>query len=182
MELTTQDVKKMIKVFLINLIIILFLFSKSLIAADMSGYLLTKAIKDFNDKNYEVAYKSLSNIVPTGNPVAAYLLGQMYLKGLGIKIDHKAAYEMISYSSQKLFNHDQALALESQITLSNMYNKGIGTDANKSKAYMWAYIAQKTNEEMHLKYLKELQKNLSSEDITNAEKQGLKIFKKVLKE
>jgi len=63
-----------------------------------------------------------------------------------------------------------------------MYNKGIGTDANKSKAYMWAYIAHKTNEEMHLKYLKELQKNLSSEDITNAEKQGLKIFKKVIKE
>ena len=106
----------------------------------MSGYLLTKAIKDFNDKNYEAAYKSLSNIVPTGNPVAAYLLGQMYLKGLGIEIDHKAAYEMIYYSSQKLFNHDQALALESQITLSNMYNKGLGTDANKSKAYMWACL------------------------------------------
>ena len=47
---------------------------------------------------------------------------------------------------------------------------------------MWAYIAHKTNEEMHLKYLKELQKNLSSEDITNAEKQGMKIFKKVIKE
>ena len=106
----------------------------------------------------------------------------MYLKGLGIEIDHEAAYEMIYYSSQKLFNHDQALALESQITLSNMYNKGLGTDANKSKAYMWAYIAHKTNEQMHLKYLKELQKNLSSEDITNAEKQGLKIFKKVIKE
>ena len=84
----------MIRVFLINLIIILFLSSKSLIAADMSGYLLSKAIKDFNDNNYESAYKSLSNIVPTGNPVAAYLLGQMYLKGLGIEIDHKAAYEM----------------------------------------------------------------------------------------
>ena len=55
----------MIKVFLINSMIIFFLFSKSLIAADMSGYLLTKAIKDFNDKNYEAAYKSLSNIVPT---------------------------------------------------------------------------------------------------------------------
>ncbi|MCH2678779.1 MAG: SEL1-like repeat protein, partial [Alphaproteobacteria bacterium] len=104
----------MIRVFLINLIIILFLSSKSLIAADMSGYLLSKAIKDFNDNNYEAAYKSLSNIVPTGNPVAAYLLGQMYLKGLGIEIDHEAAYEMIYYSSQKLFNHDQALALESQ--------------------------------------------------------------------
>jgi len=58
----------MIRVFLINLIIILFLSSKSLIAADMSGYLLSKAIKDFNDNNYESAYKSLSNIVPTGNP------------------------------------------------------------------------------------------------------------------
>ena len=172
----------MTNVFLINLIIVLFLFSKSLIAADMSGYLLNTAIKDFNDKNYEVAYKSLSNIAPTGNPVAAYLLGQMHLKGLGIKIDHKVAFEMISYSSKKLFSHDQALALESQITLSNMYNKGLGTEVDKSKAYMWAYIAHKTNEEMHLKYLNELQKNLSSQDITNAEKQGLKIFKKVIKE
>ena len=54
----------MIKVFLISLIITLFLFSKSLIAADMSGYLLTKAIKDFNDKNYEVAYESFLNLVP----------------------------------------------------------------------------------------------------------------------
>ena len=40
MELITQDVIKMIRVFLINSIIILFYSSKSLIAADMSGYFI----------------------------------------------------------------------------------------------------------------------------------------------
>ena len=182
MELITQDVKTMIKLFKINIIVILFIFTKTIIAADMSGYLLTKAIKDFNDKNYEIAYQSLSNIAPTGNPVAAYLLGQMYLKGLGIDKDHIAAYEMILYSSQKLFKHDQALALESQITLSNMYDKGIGTDPDKSKAYMWAFIAHKTNDEMHLKHIDQLKKSLSSQDVTSAEKKGLKIFKKVIRD
>ena len=40
-------------------------------------------------------------------------------------------------------------------------------------------VIYKETKNQATKYLKELQKNLSSEDITNAEKQGLKIFKKV---
>jgi len=159
-------------------IIILFLIiSKTLIAADMSGYLLNQAIKEFNNKNYEAAYKSLSNIAPTGNPVATYLLGQMYLKGLGIKINPVTAFEMILYSAERLFSHDKVLALESQITLSNMYKKGIGTNENNEKAYMWAFIAHKTNERMHLSYLKELQTHLTPKEIMNIEKKGLKLFK-----
>ena len=162
--------------------IILFLItSKTIFAADMSGYLLNQAIKEFNNKNFKVAYKSLSNIAPTGNPVATYLLGQMYLKGLGIDVNNKNAYEMILYSAERLFSHDKALALESQITLSNMYKEGIGTTASNEKAYMWAFIARKTNEEMHLSYLKELQNQLSPEEIINFEKKGLKIFKKFIK-
>ncbi|MBH87656.1 MAG: hypothetical protein CMJ12_00690 [Pelagibacterales bacterium] len=163
-------------------IIIFFLISsKTLVAADMSGYLLNQAIKEFNNKNYEVAYKSLSNIAPAGNPVATYLLAQMYLKGLGIEINNKNAYEMILYSAERLFSHDKALALESQITLSNMYKEGIGTKVSNEKAYMWAFIARKTNEEMHLNYLKELQNQLTPEEINDFEKKGLKIFKNSIK-
>ena len=62
-------------------------------------------ILNLNDKNYVQAYESLTNIAPTGNPVATYLLGQMYLKGLGIEINNKLAFDMILYSSQKLFNY-----------------------------------------------------------------------------
>lgn len=182
MESITQGVKKMIKLFKIIIVITIFISPKNLISADMSGYLLNKAIKEFNDKNYVQAYESLTNIAPTGNPVATYLLGQMYLKGLGIEVNNKLAFDMILYSSQKLFQHDKALALEAQITLSNMYDKGVGTDENKSEAYMWAYIAYKTSENMHLTYLKKLQTNLSTQDITNAEKKGAKLFKNILKD
>lgn len=171
----------MTKLIRLYIIISFLIISKTLIAADMSGYLLNQAIKEFNNKNYKVAYKALSNIAPTGNPVATYLLGQMYLKGLGIEVNNKNAYEMILYSAEKLFSHDKNLALESQITLSNMYKKGIGTNQNNEKAYMWAYIAHKTNEEMHLNYLKDFQEQLSPEEIINIEKQGIKIFKKTIK-
>ena len=85
----------MTKLIWFNVIIFFLVFSKNLVAADMSGYLLNQAIKEFNNKNYEVAYKSLSNIAPAGNPVATYLLGQMFLKGLGIEVNNKNAYEMI---------------------------------------------------------------------------------------
>ena len=88
MELITQDVRKMIK-FLKIITTILIISPKILMSADMSGYLLNKAIEEFNNKNYESAYKSLTNIAPTGNPVANYLLGQMYLKGLGIEPNYK---------------------------------------------------------------------------------------------
>ena len=104
------------------IIIILVISPKVLMSADMSGYLLSKAIKEFNNKNYESAYKSLTNIAPTGNPVANYLLGQMYLQGLGIDPNYKIAYDKILYSSQKLFKHDKSLAIESDthIALGNI--------------------------------------------------------------
>ena len=168
---------------LLKIIIIVLLISpKVLMSADMSGYLLSKAIKEFNNKNYESAYKSLTNIAPAGNPVANYLLGQMYLKGLGIEPNYKIAYDMILYSSQKLFGHDKSLAIESQITLSNMYANGIGTDTDKSKSYMWAYIAYKTSENIHLTYLESLQSTLPPEDIKNIESKGLKLFRKIIKD
>ena len=181
MELITQDVRKMIKLLKI-IIIILVISPKVLMSADMSGYLLSKAIKEFNNKNYESAYKSLTNIAPTGNPVANYLLGQMYLQGLGIEPNYKIAYDKILYSSQKLFKHDKSLAIESQITLSNMYANGIGTDIDSSKAYMWSFIAYKTSENIHLTYLESLKSSVAVEDIKDIEKKGLKLLKNIIKD
>ena len=181
MELITQDVRKMIK-FLKIITTILIISPKILMSADMSGYLLNKAIEEFNNKNYESAYKSLTNIAPTGNPVANYLLGQMYLKGLGIEPNYKIAYDKILYSSQKLFKHDKSLAIESQITLSNMYANGIGTDIDESRAYMWSFIAYKTSENIHLTYLESLQSSISAEDIKNIEEKGLRLLKNIIKD
>ena len=49
MELITQDVRKMIK-FLKIITTILIISPKILMSADMSGYLLNKAIEEFNNK------------------------------------------------------------------------------------------------------------------------------------
>ena len=71
------------KLYKIILIIIMVSFPKFLLSADMVGYLMDQAEQEYNEKNYSKAYTALQNIAPTGHPKAIYLLGNMYLEGLG---------------------------------------------------------------------------------------------------
>ena len=79
------------KIFKIIYVCVFILYNSICYGADMAGYLLDQAIKHYNDKNYNEAYAALNNIAPTGNPVAIYLLGNMYLNGNRI-YNHDCGY------------------------------------------------------------------------------------------
>ena len=133
------------KLYKIILIIIMVSFPKFLLSADMVGYLMDQAEQEYNEKNYSKAYTSLQNIAPTGHPKAIYLLGSMYLEGLGVDKNYEAAHEMILFASQNLYKNDKIMASEAQNKLSEMYEKGMGTIKNNIEAYKWLYIANNTS-------------------------------------
>ena len=133
------------KLYKIVLIIIMVSFPKFLLSADMVGYLMDQAEQEYNEKNYSKAYTSLQNIAPTGHPKAIYLLGSMYLEGLGVDKNYEAAHEMILFASQNLYKNDKIMASEAQNKLSEMYEKGMGTIKNNIEAYKWLYIANNTS-------------------------------------
>ena len=133
------------KLYKIILIIIMVSFPKFLLSADMVGYLMDQAEQEYNEKNYSKAYAALQNIAPTGHPKAIYLLGSMYLEGLGVDKNYEAAHEMILFASQNLYKNDKIMASEAQNKLSEMYEKGMGTIKNNIEAYKWLYIANNTS-------------------------------------
>jgi len=174
-----QDVLLMNKIFKILYIFIFILYSNISFSADMAGYLLDQAIKQYNDKNYKDAFTALNNIAPTGNPVAVYLLGNMYLNGYGIKKNYNIAYQMILFAAQQLPNDYKNIALEAQLTLADMYINGTGVIKNNLEAYKWAYIVNLSNNSLASSILIKLQSALSEEEILLASKEGEEFMKKI---
>lgn len=170
------------KNFTIFIIILLLIIPRTLLSADMVGYLLNQAVIEYNDKNYKNAYKSLTNIAPTGNPIAIYLLAKMHLNGLGIEKNNKIAHDLMLEASNKLIKHDKALAIEAQLTLSNMFTKGLGVDKDYFKAYLWAILARITSEKKSVVDVIELKKILSPNEIEAAEIKAIELHSKMIKE
>ena len=179
MESIIQDVKKMNKIYKVILIIIMLNFPKLLLSADMVGYLMNQAEQEYNDKNYQKAYTSLQNIAPTGNPKAIYLLGTMYLEGLGIDKNYEVAHEMILFASQNLYKNNKIMASEAQNILSEMYKKGIGTIKNNIEAYKWSYIANIAGNTNSLNLLSNLKSLISEEEEILAIKEAKLFLSKI---
>jgi len=163
------------KLYKIILIIIMVSFPKFLLSADMVGYLMDQAEQEYNEKNYSKAYTSLQNIAPTGHPKAIYLLGSMYLEGLGVDKNYEAAHEMILFASQNLYKNDKIMASEAQNKLSEMYKKGMGTIKNNIEAYKWLYIANTTSNANSLNALASLKSLISDKEEALAIKEA-KLF------
>ena len=167
------------KLYKIILIIIMVSFPKFLLSADMVGYLMDQAEQEYNEKNYSKAYTSLQNIAPTGNPKAIYLLGTMYLEGLGIDKNYEVAHEMILFASQNLYKNNKIMASEAQNILSEMYKKGIGTIKNNIEAYKWLYIANIAGNTNSLNLLSNLKSLISEEEEILAIKEAKLFLSKI---
>jgi len=172
-------VKLINKIFKIIYICSFILYSNISYGADMAGYLLDQAIKHYNDKNYNDAFTALNNLAPTGNPVAIYLLGNMYLNGYGIKKNNKVAHDMILFASENLPNNFKELAIEAQMILIDMYANGTGVIKNNLEAYKWAYIVNLSNNSLATSIIIKLRDKLSEEEILLASKEGDEFMKKI---
>ena len=140
---------------------------------------MNQAEQEYNDKNYQKAYTSLQNIAPTGNPKAIYLLGTMYLEGLGIDKNYEVAHEMILFASQNLYRNNKIMASEAQNILSEMYKKGIGTIKNNIEAYKWSYIANIAGNTNSLNLLSNLKSLISEEEEILAIKEAKLFLSKI---
>ena len=167
------------KIYKIILIIIMLSFPKILLSADMVGYLMDQAEQQYNDKNYKKAFTALQKIAPTGNPKAIYLLGTMYLEGLGIDKNYEVAHEMILFASQNLYKNNKIMASEAQNILSEMYKKGIGTIKNNIEAYKWSYIANIAGNTNSLNLLSNLKSLISEEEEILAIKEAKLFLSKI---
>ena len=167
------------KIFKIIYICSFILYSNISYGTDMAGYLLDQAIKHYNDKNYNDAFTALNNLAPTGNPVAIYLLGNMYLNGYEIKKNNKVAHDMILFASENLPNNFKELAIEAQMILIDMYANGTGVIKNNLEAYKWAYIVNLSNNSLATSIIIKLRDKLSEEEILLASKEGDEFMKKI---
>lgn len=79
-------------------------------------------------QTYKDAIPYLQAAMKEGFGEAAYLLGDMYLKGLGTKVDYQAAKEMFSKSIE--LGYDKG-----ELELGDMYAFGLGCDADGKRAF-----------------------------------------------
>ena len=169
------------KIFKIIYVCVFILYNSICYGADMAGYLLDQAIKHYNDKNYNEAYAALNNIAPTGNPVAIYLLGNMYLNGNRIEKNIKVAHDMILYASENLRNTNIELATDAQMILIEMYLNGDPSVKNDIQAYKWAYIVNYANNKLASSILGKLSNKLSDEEVALASSKAEKFIKTLKK-
>lgn len=82
------------------------------------------------DKNYEKAIELYKRAAGDGQLEAAYNLGVIYEKGLGITAQYEAAVKWYRYAAKRGFR-------DAQYNLANMYAKGAGIKANQRIAVEW---------------------------------------------
>ena len=169
------------RIFKILYICTFILYTNICYGADMAGYLLDQAIKQYNDKNYGEAYTALNNIAPTGNPVAIYLLGTIYLNGYGIEKNIQVAHDMILFAAENLPNTNKELAEDAQMLLIDMYANSEGSIKNYIQAYKWAYIVNSTNNNLTASILIKLANTLSDEEISLASNKAKEFLKRIKK-
>lgn len=102
---------------------------------------LQDGLNAYYNKNYKQAYDIFYQLSQQGNSQAQYILGSMYLDGLGVKQDYKQAY--------KFFN-ESALQNNSfgEYGLGYLYKHGLGVKKDLSKTvYWWKKSAQLNNKD-----------------------------------
>jgi len=165
------------KIYKLLFIIIIIFNLNDIHAADMSGYILDQAMQNIEDKEYDKAFTALQNIAPTGNPIAIFLLGNMYLNGLGTDKNYKHAHEMILYAAQELPKINIELATKAQAIISSLYMNGIGIEIDNIEAYKWGHIASLKNDKNAIEIINLLKNSLTEDQIKKAVEKAKKIIK-----
>ena len=85
------------------------------------------AAEYYNSKDYPLALKYLHPVVESGDPVAQYVLGEMYMYGRGVEVDEAKAALLYKMAA------DQSYA-DAQFELGNCYFMGYGVGKSLSLA------------------------------------------------
>jgi hypothetical protein len=120
------------------LVLVVFLTTQSLSFANSN---LKDGIDAYNSKNYKEAYSIFSQLSKKGDSQAQYILGTMYLDGLGVKKDYATAYNLFEESAKQ--NNSFGM-----YGIGYLYKHGFGVKRDLSKTlYWWEKSAQLNNKD-----------------------------------
>ncbi len=96
-----------------------------------AGEKFDAAMEAYNAGNYRLAYKMLKPLAKDGGPRAQFILGGMYIEGLGVEADTKEGVYWLEQAVERQHR-------EAAITLGKMYlsGRGVPLDPEKGSYYM----------------------------------------------
>ena len=91
---------------------------------------LDSGVAAYDSGNYPRAYSELRGLADTGNPVAAYVLGRMYIAGQGVPRDSAEGMKWLRLAAE----HGEPNA---EIQLAARYEAGVGVPQSDEEAFLW---------------------------------------------
>jgi uncharacterized protein len=143
---------------LIDTILILFLISAPVYAGDFQD-----GLDAIHETNYEKALEKLMPLAKNGHAAAQYNIGVMHEWGNGVPKNNVEALKWYSISAN--LSHKDA-----QNNLGAMYSKGEGTEQNFIEALKWFIISAKNGSEGGQKNIRIVEKRMTYEQISQAQK------------
>ncbi len=134
-----------------------------------------KAMEAFEKGDYETALRESKLLAKQGDADTLLFLGGRYYYGWGTPQDYQKATEFFKFASENGIATGQHL-------LAQMYNRGHGFPKDYVIAYMWANISASKDDEDAAKLRDDIAKNMTTEQIAEAQKLARECVAKDYKE
>jgi len=140
-------------------IVLMYLFFPGLVyASDFQ-----EGLTAIHETNYEKALEILMPLAEHGHPAAQYNIGVMHEWGNGVPKNNFSALKWYKLAAEH--SHQDA-----QNNLGAMYSKGEGTDQDFVEALKWFIISSKNGSEGGQKNIRIVEKRMTYEQISQAQK------------
>jgi len=126
------------------------------------------------EKNLETARHWWSFAAAQNDPSAQYNLGVIYATGEGVQRDYAQAAHWLNRAAQR--GHIQA-----QHNLGMLYHEGKGVERDPLRAYFWVKVAALQGDEVSRKSLQLVGRDMSADQIRQADIQAEEWMKKMKK-
>lgn len=126
------------------------------------------------EKNLQIAHKWWLFAAAQNDPGAQYNLGVIYSQGEGVTQDFPQAAQWLSKAAQR--GHVQA-----QHNLGMLYHEGKGVERDPLRAFFWLKVAALQGDDVSRESLKAVGKDMSADQIRQAESQAAEWMKKYKK-
>ena len=143
---------------LITAVLIFFMATAPVYANDFE-----EGLNAIHELNYEKALEKLMPLAESGHPAAQYNIGVMHEWGNGVPQDNSQALKWYKRSAER-FHKD------AQNNLGALYSKGEGTEQDFVEALKWFIISAQNGSEAGEKNISIVEKRMSYEQISQAQK------------
>lgn len=122
-----------------------------------------EGLNAIHETNYEKALEKLIPLAESGHPAAQYNIGVMHEWGNGVPQNNSQALKWYKRSAER-FHKD------AQNNLGALYSKGEGTEQDFVEALKWFIISAQNGSEEGQKNIRIVEKRMSYEQISQAQK------------